>query len=104
MYNKILATNDVSMSMCRTKVTKSSWKRVSHRRFTCKCKGKTWKASMVNTYPMSCEARSGGVQLARHTKRASMVNTSHMSCEARSRRVCINSLQGNVPWQSFVME
>ena len=30
---------------------------------------------MVNTGPMSCEVRFGGVQLARHARRESMVNT-----------------------------
>src|SRR5947207_10439049 len=33
-------------------------------KFNIKCKGQSQRTSMVNTGPMSCEARSGGVQLS----------------------------------------
>ena len=98
MYNEILATNDVSTSVCRTRVARSHWKIVFHSNSMCKCKGKTRMASMVNTCLMSCEARFGGVQLAWHARRESMVNTGPMSCEASSRGVYGYSLRGNVPW------
>src|SRR5438128_536269 len=104
MYHEILATNDAYTSVCRTRVTRFSWKIVSHPRFTCKFKGQTQRVSMVNMGPMSCEVRPGGVKLARHARKASMVNTSPMSCEASYLGVCEYSLWGNVPWRSLVME
>src|SRR5438105_361210 len=97
MYNEILTTNDIFTSVCRTRVIRSSWKIVFRSSSTCKCKGKTRRASMVNICSMSCEAESEGVQLARHARRTSMVNTGHMSCDASSREVYGYSLQGNVP-------
>ena len=39
MYNEILATNDVSTSVCWTRVPRSSWKIVSHPSSTSSVKG-----------------------------------------------------------------
>ena len=51
MYNKILATNDVSTSVCRTRVARLSWKTVSHPSSTSSVKGKLGGQAWLTQVP-----------------------------------------------------
>ena len=57
MYNEILATNDVSTSVCRTRVARSSWKIVSRPSSTSSVKGKLGGQAWLTQVP--CLVRLG---------------------------------------------
>src|SRR6266542_3380941 len=104
MYNEILATNDVSTSVCRTRVARLLWKRVSRPSSTSSVKGNLGGQAWLTRDP--CLVRRGPEECnsARGARRASMVNTGPMSCEGNLQRCCGYSLWANIPWWFVVME
>src|SRR5438132_571220 len=70
--------------------------------FNVKCKGQTLRASMVNTGPMSCEARSGGLQLARHARCSSPPKLIRLKCDYPAPEGLESSRTSNGPTQKAV--
>src|SRR6266508_442893 len=101
---EILATNDVATSVCRTRVARSLWKRVSRSSSTSSVKGNLGGQAWLTW--VQCLVRRGLEEYnsARGAMRASMVNTGPISFEASLPRCCGYSLWGNVPWKFMVME
>src|SRR6266498_3750144 len=101
---EILATNDVSTGVCRTRVARSLWKTVSRPSSTSSVKGNLGGQAWLTRVP--CLVRRGPEEcnLNRYARRASMVNMGPMSCEASFLRNYGYSLWANVPWWFLVME
>ena len=93
MYNEILATNDVSTSVCRTRVARSLWKIVSCPSSTSSVKGNLGGQAWLTQVP--CLVRRGPEKCntTQSARRASMVKMGPTSCEASQPR-CYDTRSG----------
>src|SRR5438128_2523292 len=84
--------------MCRTKVSRSPCKRVSHPSSMSSVKGNLGGQAWLTLVP--CLVRRGPEECntARSARRASTVNMGPMSCEASQPRCCGYSLRANIHW------
>src|SRR5437016_3426082 len=85
---EILDTNDVSTSVCRTRVARSLWKRVSHPSSTSSVKGNLGGQAWLTQVPCLVRQDPKECIMARSARRESKVNTGPLSCEASQPRCC----------------
>src|SRR6266540_2337876 len=85
--------------VCRTRVTRLLWKRVSHPSSTSSVKGNLEGQAWLTH--VTCLVRRGPEEcnMAQSARRASKVNTGPLSCEAMPTEVLRYSLRANVPWR-----
>src|SRR5437762_6230803 len=74
--------------MCRTRVARSSCKRVSHPYSTSSVKGNLGGQAWLTQVPCLVRRGSEECNTARSAMRANKVNTSPLSCEASHPRCC----------------